>query len=47
MAVVGLEENADGENTPAVINKFLEHKIGLNSVNVIQAHRLGKDINNP
>ena len=27
MAVVGLEENADDENTPAVINKFLEYKI--------------------
>lgn len=40
--MVGLEESEEHEYTQDVVHKFLEAKMGLNSVTVGQARRLGR-----
>ena len=38
---VGLDES-DNEDTPTVVNNFLETKVELSSMNMVKAQRLGK-----
>ena len=41
MVFVGLDES-DNEDTPTVVNSFLETKMELNSMNIVKAQRFGK-----
>ena len=41
MVFVSLDES-DNEETPTVVNNFLETKIELSSINIVKARRLGK-----